>query len=84
MPEMRVFAPTGDSKRGLGSNHASIEPGLLAFHRLNDRVVLEGELRQWIPLDDAHVRKNSDEMSRLIETSRNSVNAMVLKTTSEF
>ena len=42
---MRVFAPTGDSQRGLGTNHASIEPGLLVFHQLNDRVVLAGELR---------------------------------------
>jgi hypothetical protein len=47
--QFRVYAPTGDSTRGLGTNHVSLEPGLLCFNRLSDRLRLESELRLWIP-----------------------------------
>jgi hypothetical protein len=39
--------PTGDARRGLGTDHVSLEPGLLFFHRCTDRCRLEGELRYW-------------------------------------
>ena len=47
--QLRAFAPTGDSQRGLGTDHASIEPGLLYWQRLSDRLTVEAELRDWIP-----------------------------------
>lgn len=45
--QMRVYAPTGDGDRGLGTEHASIEPALLWFVPLAEHLRLEGELRDW-------------------------------------
>jgi hypothetical protein len=48
--QFRTYVPTGGSERGLGTNHASLEPGLLYFQRLGDRLLLSAELRDWIPV----------------------------------
>ncbi len=48
--QMRVYVPTGDSDQGLGTRHASFEPGLLVFQRLSDRLFLHAEVRDWIPI----------------------------------
>ncbi|MGA8873508.1 MAG: transporter [Candidatus Acidiferrales bacterium] len=44
------YFPTGDSSQGLGTNHYSIEPSLLLYHRLSSRFTLEGELGDWHPI----------------------------------
>lgn len=49
--QLRTYIPTGDAFRGLGTRHVSLEPALLAYQRLTDRLVLEGELRDWIPIN---------------------------------
>jgi hypothetical protein len=48
--QLRTFIPTGNPHRGLGTSHASLEPALLGFTRLIDRLGLAGELRYWVPL----------------------------------
>jgi hypothetical protein len=48
--QLRVFAPTGDPHEGLGNDHVSLEPALLAYEQLTDRLALEAELRDWIPV----------------------------------
>jgi hypothetical protein len=48
--QLRAYAPTGDSTRGLGNNHVSLEPAFLLFHRLTEQANLEGELRYWVPV----------------------------------
>jgi len=48
--QTRLFVPTGDPHRGLGNNHFTLEPALLAYDRLTERLTLEAELRDWIPL----------------------------------
>jgi len=48
--QLRTYIPTGDSFRGLGTHHTSLEPALLIYKRLTDRLVLEGEFRDWIPI----------------------------------
>jgi hypothetical protein len=48
--QFRTYVPTGDAGRGLGTRHVSLEPGLLGFSRLTDRLGLAGELRYWIPI----------------------------------
>lgn len=53
--QLRVYAPTGDADRGLGTGHASLEPGVLYLGRINDRLVTQGEFRVWIPLSDSQV-----------------------------
>jgi hypothetical protein len=50
--QLRVYAPTGDADRGLGTGHASIEPAILYFRRLTDSLVLQAEVRDWIPISD--------------------------------
>jgi hypothetical protein len=42
--------PTGDADRRLGTDHVSLEPALLAFRRLSDRLRIETELRYWQPI----------------------------------
>ena len=49
--QVRVFVPTGDAERGLGTHNTSIEPGLLLFAPLDDRLAILGELRYWVPVD---------------------------------
>jgi hypothetical protein len=45
--QLRVFAPTADGTRGLGTRHVSLEPALLLYHRATDRLAFEAELRDW-------------------------------------
>ncbi|MEO1614434.1 MAG: transporter [Planctomycetota bacterium] len=49
--QFRVYLPTGDDDRLLGTDHVSLEPSLLAAHRLGPMTMLESELRLWIPID---------------------------------
>jgi hypothetical protein len=48
--QLRAFAPSGAASRGLGTRHVSLEPALLAYQRLGERLTLEGELRCWVPI----------------------------------
>jgi hypothetical protein len=48
--QLRTYAPTGDSRRGLGTDHVSLEPALLLYDRFTDRLALESELRLWVPV----------------------------------
>ena len=48
--QFRAYIPTGDARLGLGTGHVSLEPGLLFFQRLSDRMVLEGEILDWNPV----------------------------------
>jgi hypothetical protein len=46
-----VSAPTGDSMKGLGTNHWSVEPAVLYATQLSDLVGLEAEFGSVIPID---------------------------------
>ncbi|HEX5272087.1 MAG TPA: transporter [Gemmataceae bacterium] len=46
----RVYIPTGDAAEGLGTDHTSLEPAILLYQRLCDRVALQAEFRDWIPI----------------------------------
>jgi hypothetical protein len=48
--QLKVYAPTGDADRLLGTGHTSVEPGILYFRRWSDRLSLYGEIRDWIPI----------------------------------
>jgi len=48
--QFRTYVPSGDSGLGLGTGHVSVEPGLLAFQRLTDQLVIQGEFTDWIPI----------------------------------
>jgi hypothetical protein len=49
--QLKVFVPTGDEGRGLGTGHWSVEPALLYYQRLDDRSGLEAEFHYWAPID---------------------------------
>jgi len=49
--QLRGYFPTGDAEKGLGTDHASVEPGLLYFGRLDDGWSVAAEFRYWIPID---------------------------------
>jgi hypothetical protein len=49
--QLRTYTPTGDGRKGLGTEHYSLEPALLFYQRLGDRLQVEAEFRDWIPLD---------------------------------
>ena len=47
--QFRTYVPTGDSYQGLGTGHASLEPALLVFQRLTDRLYFSGEVPRLDP-----------------------------------
>ncbi|QEL16501.1 hypothetical protein [Limnoglobus roseus] len=49
--QLRTYVPTGSANRGLGTGHVSLEPGLLGFANLTNRLGLAGEFRCWVPID---------------------------------
>src|SRR5262249_30956721 len=46
----RTYIPTGNTRKGLGNGHASLEPGLLVTVKLAPDTYCQGELEEWIPL----------------------------------
>ena len=48
--QMRIYAPTGSTMRGLGNGHLTLEPGLLARYHWSDATYFHGNLKFWIPL----------------------------------
>jgi hypothetical protein len=51
--QLRTYCPTGDPAAGLGTDHFSVEPGLLYFKSLGDRLTVEAEFKDWIPIAGA-------------------------------
>jgi hypothetical protein len=51
--QLRTYTPTGDPRRGLGTDHVSLEPALLYYGQVNDRMTLEAEFRDWIPMSSS-------------------------------
>lgn len=49
--QFRVYVPTGDGDRGLGTDHVSLEPGLLLYEELAPRLTGFAELKDWIAVD---------------------------------
>jgi hypothetical protein len=48
--QFRTYIPTGNPHLGLGTGHASVEPALLLYRALGERLALSGELRYWAPV----------------------------------
>jgi len=49
--QLRLYVPTGDGDRGLGTDHYSLEPGLLLYHALSPRWTGFAEIKDWIAID---------------------------------
>jgi len=48
--QFRTYLPTGVPSRGLGTNHVSLEPGILGFVWLAERLGVASEVRYWQPI----------------------------------
>jgi hypothetical protein len=48
--QLRTFTPTGDPFKGLGTNHWTLEPSLLYYRSLSDRLSVQAEFSDFIPL----------------------------------
>jgi hypothetical protein len=56
--QFRTYVPTGAADKGLGTGHTSLEPALLVFQRLTDRIYFSGEFRDWIPVQGSNFAGN--------------------------
>jgi hypothetical protein len=48
--QFRAYTPSGDSSKGLGTNHWSVEPSVLYYQKLSSRWAVEGQLTYWHPI----------------------------------
>jgi hypothetical protein len=48
--QVKAFLPTGDSRKGLGTNHTSIEPALIYSQAWSDRGAIESQVSLWMPI----------------------------------
>lgn len=49
----RTYFNTGSARKGLGTGHISLEPGVLGRYKWNEQTYLHGELLYWIPVGGA-------------------------------
>jgi hypothetical protein len=50
--QFRTYAPSGNAREGLGTNHWSIEPGLLYYQSFSsERIALAGQFEFWHPIN---------------------------------
>ncbi len=56
--QLRTYIPTGDSYLGLGTGHVSIEPSLLYYRRLTDRLLLQGQFTEFAPVGGSGFASN--------------------------
>ena len=56
--QFKTYLPTGDSERGLGTHHVSLEPSLLYYRRLSDRWLLQGQLTSFNPIGASSFASN--------------------------
>jgi hypothetical protein len=47
--QVRTYVPTGDAASGLGTNHWSVEPAILYYQQVSDRVAVESQANVWVP-----------------------------------
>jgi len=52
--QVRSVFPTGDPAKGLGADHASLEPAVLYLQQAGARVTVEAQGGFWLPLGGSH------------------------------
>ena len=48
--QVQVYLPSGSAGDGLGTHHTSVEPALLLYNGLTDRLVIESQIGWWHPI----------------------------------
>ena len=54
--QMRVYTPTGNASEGLGTDHVSLEPGVMFQRYVTSNLLLFGEFKDWIPINGSAMR----------------------------
>jgi hypothetical protein len=58
---VRASLPTGDARKGLGTDHWSIEPAFLYRHDVSDRVSIESQIGDWHPFGGSRGPQPADD-----------------------
>ena len=61
--QLRAYFPSGDGRAGFGTNHYSIEPKVLLFQKLSDRVAIEAEAGDTHPIGGTIFTANAPSLS---------------------
>lgn len=48
--KVQIYFPTGDARKGMGTNHGTFEPALLFHNSLSDVVEVESQVGVWLPI----------------------------------
>jgi hypothetical protein len=48
--QFRTYIPTGAASHGLGTGHPSVEPALLYWRQLTERLQVQAQVNDWIPI----------------------------------
>lgn len=56
--QLKTFIPTGKSQWGLGTGHVTFEPGFLYYRQLTERLRMEAQLTDWIPVTSSDFAGN--------------------------
>jgi len=48
--KVQFYFPTGDSQKGMGTNHGTVEPAVLFHNSLSKLVDLESQIGVWLPI----------------------------------
>ena len=48
--QLQSYFPSGDATKGMGTNHYSVEPALLYYQRLSERIAVEAQIGGWHPI----------------------------------
>lgn len=51
--KVQFYFPSGSASKGLGTDHATVEPALLLWNELSRKVTLESQLGVWLPIGGA-------------------------------
>jgi hypothetical protein len=51
--QVKAYFPTGDGRKGLGTEHASLEPAILYYQQLSERAAVESQFSVWLPIGGA-------------------------------
>ncbi len=48
--QVQVYVPSGTADKGMGTHHTSVEPALLLYNGVTDRLVIESQIGWWHPI----------------------------------
>jgi hypothetical protein len=61
--QFQAYFPSGNASAGLGTNHYSVEPALLYYRRLSDRVALEAQVGDLHPIGGSSCPRSCDNQT---------------------